>query len=170
MFSTCMFSTVAITFVCACVEINWKLYYLIYYYQLFADGEDTDVHFADSLLTPIATQYYKSRHINIDHECDTPLHFHDEYVQFLVASDSDASDVLRDLIGLDDVVPLLVAIDLPKRRFALMDYAVEITPESVQTFVDDYARGVLQFVDINDSLTLIQGIQAAQEAGTGRQD
>ncbi|KAJ8930933.1 hypothetical protein NQ314_016221 [Rhamnusium bicolor] len=52
----------------------------------------------------------------------------------LVGVDSETSDIIRDLIGLDDVMPLLVAIDLPNRRFAIMEYGIEITNESVNEF------------------------------------
>lgn len=74
----------------------------------------------------------------------------DPYLQFLVGVDSETTDILRDLIGLDDVVPLLVAIDLPNRRFAVMEYGVEITVATVDDFVTKVLKNDLSFIDITD--------------------
>jgi hypothetical protein len=64
--------------------------------------------------------------------------------------DSETSDILHDLIGLDDVVPLLVAIDIPNRRFAVMEYGVEITVDTVGDFVERFQKAEVKFIDIND--------------------
>jgi len=53
-------------------------------------------------------------------------------------------------VGLDDVVPLLVAVDIPNRRFASMDYGVEITPDSVNDFVKKFQLNDLKFRVISE--------------------
>lgn len=74
----------------------------------------------------------------------------DHYLQFLIGLDSETSDILRDLIGLDDVVPLLVGIDIPNRRFAVMEYGVEITVSSVSDFVEKFQKGEVKFINVNE--------------------
>ncbi|KAF5301096.1 hypothetical protein FQA39_LY10915 [Lamprigera yunnana] len=118
---------------------------------LFVEGEETEVQFGESVLTPAADSYYKQHNINFNTpqeefaitSCD------DYYLQFLVGVDTETSDILRDLIGLDDVVPLLVAIDIPNHRFAIMEYGLEITADSVINFVKQFEKGDLQFRSIS---------------------
>lgn len=118
----------------------------------FSDGDDAEVQFAESILIPVADTYYKAHNINFDSvqeefsNCETD----DFYLQFLIGIDSDTTDILRDLIGLDDVVPLLVAIDIPNRRIAIMEYGVEITLQTVTDFVDRFEKADLKFIDIRD--------------------
>lgn len=50
----------------------------------------------------------------------------------------ETSEILREFIGLDDAVPLLTAIDIPRGIYVVMEYGVEITVESVQQFVDGF--------------------------------
>ncbi|CAH0549111.1 unnamed protein product [Brassicogethes aeneus] len=119
---------------------------------LFVDGEETELQFAESVLTPTAEKYYKKYNINFSSLQDEFFsNFEDDsFLQFLIGLDSETTDILRDLIGLDDVVPLLVAIDIPNRKFAVMEYGVEITVNSVSDFVEKYQKGEVKFVDIND--------------------
>ncbi|KAJ3650609.1 hypothetical protein Zmor_016697 [Zophobas morio] len=119
---------------------------------LFVDGEETELQFAESVLSPAADCYYKKHNINFN--C-APEDFSsncedDHYLQFLIGLDSETSDILRDLIGLDDVVPLLVGIDIPNRRFAVMEYGVEITVDAVSDFVEKFQKGEVKFIDVND--------------------
>lgn len=110
------------------------------------------MQFAESVLTPAAESYYKKHNINFSSLPDD-LHNEDEgFLQFLVGVDSETTDILRDLIGLDDVVPLLVAVDIPKRQYVVMEYGLEITVETVLDFVERYQNGQLKFININDRL------------------
>ncbi|KAF2878989.1 hypothetical protein ILUMI_27171 [Ignelater luminosus] len=119
---------------------------------LFVDGEETEVQFGESVLTPAANAYYKKHNINFNAPQEEFFSGSndDHYLQFLVAVDTETSDVLRDLIGLDDVVPLLIAVDIPNRRFAIMEYGIEITAESVNNFVEQFQKGDLQFRSISE--------------------
>lgn len=119
---------------------------------LFVDGEETEVQFAESVLYPAAETYYKTNNINFNAgQEDFFLSLEDDpCLQFLIAVDSETSDVLRDIVGLDDVLPLLVAIDLPKKRVAIMEYGVEITNDTVNEFVLKMLNNDLQFIDIID--------------------
>ncbi|XP_076256641.1 nucleoredoxin-like isoform X2 [Rhynchophorus ferrugineus] len=116
--------------------------------------EDTELQFAESVLIPAANNYYKTNNINYSSMFEDRLFSacdqDDYFLQFLVGTDSESTDILRDLIGLDDVVPLLVAIDIPNRRFATMEYGVEITTDSVNDFVRKFQINDLQFKDIAD--------------------
>ncbi|EFA04807.1 nucleoredoxin [Tribolium castaneum] len=119
---------------------------------LFVDGEETELQFAESVLSPAADSYYKKHNINFN---SAPEDFFsncedDHYLQFLIGLDSETSDILRDLIGLDDVVPLLVGIDIPNRRFAVMEYGVEITVDSVSDFVERFQKGEVKFIELNE--------------------
>ncbi|KAL3270829.1 hypothetical protein HHI36_021348 [Cryptolaemus montrouzieri] len=119
---------------------------------LFVDGEETELHFAESVLAPAADAYYKKHNINFNaiHE-DFLLNVENEnYLQFLVGLDSETSDILRDLIGLDDVVPLLVGIDIPNRRFAVMEYGIELSIDTCSNFVEKFQNGDVEFIDINE--------------------
>lgn len=58
--------------------------------------------------------------------------------------------MLRDLVGLDDVVPLLIGLDIPNHRFAIMEYGIEITADSVNNFVERFQKGDLQFRNISE--------------------
>nr|XP_023020667.1 nucleoredoxin-like [Leptinotarsa decemlineata] len=119
---------------------------------LFVDGEDTEVQFAESVLAPAAENYYETSNINFSSaQEDFFLNIEeDPYLQFLIGVDSETSDILRDLIGLDDVMPLLVAVDLPRRRFAVMEYGLEINNESVNEFVMKLLKNDLSFIDITE--------------------
>lgn len=119
---------------------------------IFSDGEETEVQFGESVLTPAANAYYKKHNINFNAPQEEFFSgsSDDHYLQFLVAVDTETSDVLRDLIGLDDVVPLLIAVDIPNRRFAIMEYGIEITAESVNNFVEQFQKGDLQFRSISE--------------------
>lgn len=123
---------------------------------LFIDGEDTDLHFAESVLIPAAERYYTKHHINYhQHQSDLePLALSEDldYVQFLIALESDASDILRDLIGLDDVVPLLVAVDIRCQQYAIMTYGQEITLESVSEFAEKFRKGEVKFQNMHEHL------------------
>ncbi|XP_031348077.1 nucleoredoxin-like [Photinus pyralis] len=118
---------------------------------LFVEAEETEVQFGESVLTPAADAYYKRYNINFNapQEEFVSTSGDDHYLQFLVGVDTETSDILRDLIGLDDVVPLLVAVDIPNHRFAIMDYGVEITADSVIKFVDRFEKADLQFRNIS---------------------
>lgn len=120
--------------------------------QLILEGEETEIQFAESVLTPAADAYYKQHNINFNAPQEEFFNScgDDHYLQFLIGIDTDTSDVLRDLIGLDDVVPLLVAVDIPNHRFAIMEYGIEITPDSVSHFVEEFQKGDLQFRSISE--------------------
>lgn len=119
---------------------------------MFTDGEETELQFAESVLSPAADSYYKKHNINFNSAADDFfLNCEDDhYLQFLIGLDSETSDILRDLIGLDDVVPLLVGIDIPNRRFAVMEYGVEITVSSVSDFVEKFQKGEVKFINVNE--------------------
>lgn len=104
------------------------------------------------MLTPAADAYYKRHNINFNTPQQDLFLDEDRYLQFLIGLDSDTSDILRDLIGLEDVVPLLVAVDIPNRRFAVMEYGVEITVESVGDFVEKFQNGSLTFQNLTDAI------------------
>lgn len=55
----------------------------------------------------------------------------------------ETSDILREFVGLDDAVPLLTAIDIPRGVYAVMEDGAEITVDSVQQFVDRYRNNKL---------------------------
>lgn len=132
---------------------------------LFVDGEDTEVQFAESVLSPVAENYYKMNNINFNSaQEDFFLSLEeDPCVQFLIGIDSESSDIVRDIVGLDDVFPLLVAIDLPKKRVAVMEYGIEINNESVEHFVKNMLRNELPFVDIIED-KMEAGIEKALNA------
>lgn len=46
-------------------------------------------------------------------------------------------------MGLDDAVPLLTAIDIPRGVYAVMEDGAEITVDSVQQFVEGYKNDKL---------------------------
>lgn len=122
----------------------------MFYY--ITDGEETEIQFAESVLAPAADNYFKTHNINFS-SAQEALFLNcedDPYLQFLIGVDSETTDILRDLIGLDDVLPLLVAIDLPNRRFTVMEYGVEITLASVNDFVTKVLQNNLTFIDITD--------------------
>lgn len=72
---------------------------LIYY----IDSEETELQFAESVLIPAANNYYKMNNINISaipedrlfSTCDQD----DYFLQFLIGTDNECADILRDLIG-----------------------------------------------------------------------
>jgi len=55
----------------------------------------------------------------------------------------ETSDILREFIDLDDAVPLLTAIDIPRGIYVVMEYGAEITVDSVQQFVDGFLNNKL---------------------------
>lgn len=101
---------------------------------------------------PTAENYYKSHNISLS--CVQEGYFldseDDPFLQFFVGVDSELSDILRELIGLDDVIPLLVALDLPNTRYAIMEYGLEITNESVDEFVTKLQKNELEYVNMTD--------------------
>ncbi|KAJ8921255.1 hypothetical protein NQ315_013727 [Exocentrus adspersus] len=119
---------------------------------LFVDGEDTEVQFAETVLAPIAENYYKTHNISLS--CASEGYFldseDDSFLQFFVGIDNELSDILRDLIGLDDVIPLLVALDLPNTRYAIMEYGLEITNGTVEDFVTKLQKNELNYVNMSD--------------------
>ncbi|XP_018335019.1 nucleoredoxin-like [Agrilus planipennis] len=122
---------------------------------LFVDGEETEVQFAEAVLRPVAEAYYKKSNINLDtpdedflYGCD-----HELYLQFLIGVDSETADIVRELTGIDDVVPLLVAVDISNRKVAVMEYGVEITEESVACFTEQFQKGELHTYSIVDKMS-----------------
>ncbi|XP_028171400.1 nucleoredoxin-like [Ostrinia furnacalis] len=133
---------------------------------LFVDDEDSEIEFAESVLTPSAESYYEECSIQYPGFCpyqnssddetmdfDYPTSKHSrvkkksfKHVMFYIGIDgTDSADMLREHIGLDDAVPLLTAIDFPKQRMVTMNYGDEITTDSVQNFVDAYLSGNADF-------------------------
>ena len=55
----------------------------------------------------------------------------------------ETSDILREFVGLDDAVPLLTAIDIPRGVYAVMEDGAEITEDSVQEFVENFNKNKL---------------------------
>lgn len=110
------------------------------------------MQFAESVLTPTADNYYKKHNINFNAPPEEFIYAceDDHYIQFLIGLDSDTSDILREFVGLDDLVPLLVALDIPNNRFAVMDYGLEISIESVSEFVEKFQKGDLEFRLVNE--------------------
>lgn len=110
------------------------------------------MQFADSVLSPAADTYYKKYNINFNAPQEDFIYAceDDHYIQFLIGLDSDTSDILREFVGLDDLVPLLVALDIPNNRFSVMDYGQEISVESVSEFVDKFQKGDLEFRFVNE--------------------
>ncbi|KAI5638770.1 nucleoredoxin-like [Phthorimaea operculella] len=134
---------------------------------LFVDDEDSEIEFAESVLTPSAESYYEECSIQYPGFCpyqnssddesmdfDYPTSRHSrtkkkssfKHVMFYIGIDgTDSADMLREHIGLDDAVPLLTAIDFPKQKLVTMKYGDEITTDSVQNFVDSYLSGNADF-------------------------
>lgn len=110
------------------------------------------MQFADSVLSPAADQYYKKYNINFNAPQEEFIYAceDDHYIQFLIGLDSDTSDILRDFVGLDDLVPLLVGLDIPNNRYAVMDCGQEVSVESVCDFVEKFQKGDLEFKYINE--------------------
>ncbi|CAL7947003.1 unnamed protein product [Xylocopa violacea] len=105
---------------------------------LFVEGDDCEIQFAESVLTPAAQAYRKDRP-DYDPNFDDP---HD-ILHFYIALDCQTSDILREFIGLDDAVPLLTAIDIPRGIYVVMEDGAEITVDSVQQFVDGFRNDKL---------------------------
>lgn len=130
---------------------------------LFVDDEDSEIEFAESVLTPAAESYYEECSIQYPGFCPHQSSSDDEtldfdypprkskkrpfkHVMFYVGVDgTDTADMLREHICLDDAVPLLTAIDFPKQRMFTMKYGDEITTHSVQNFFDAYLSGNADF-------------------------
>lgn len=132
---------------------------------LFVDDEDSEIEFAESVLTPSAESYYEECSIQYPGFCPYQNSSDDEtmdfdypttktrmkrkpfkHVMFYIGIDgTDCGDMLREHISLDDAVPLLTAIDFPKQKLVTMKYGDEITTDSVQNFVDAYLSGNADF-------------------------
>ncbi|XP_059054761.1 nucleoredoxin-like [Achroia grisella] len=133
---------------------------------LFIDDEDSEIEFAESVLTPSAESYYEECSIQYPGFCpyqnssddetmdfDYPTSKHSrvkkksfKHTMFYIGVDgADSADMLREHIGLDDAVPLLTVIDFPKQKLVTMKYGDEITTDSVQNFVDAYLSGNADF-------------------------
>ncbi|XP_015191272.1 PREDICTED: nucleoredoxin-like [Polistes dominula] len=100
---------------------------------LFVEGDDCEIQFAESVLLPAAEAYRRDRP-DYDPNYDDP----DGILQFYIALDCETSDILREFVGLDDAVPLLTAIDIPRGIYVVMEDGAEITVDSVQQFVDGF--------------------------------
>ncbi|XP_011867069.1 PREDICTED: nucleoredoxin-like [Vollenhovia emeryi] len=105
---------------------------------LFVDAEDSEIQFAESVLLP-AAQMYRRDQPDYDPNYDDP----DDSLQFYIALDCETSDILREYIGLDDAVPLLTAIDIPREVYVVMEDGAKITVDSVQQFVDEFLNNKL---------------------------
>ncbi|KAJ8680642.1 hypothetical protein QAD02_016429 [Eretmocerus hayati] len=110
---------------------------------LFVEGEDSEIQFGESVLLPAAELYDRQRP-DYDPNCDDL----DDQLQFFIALDCETSDILREFIGLDDAVPLLTAIDIPRGQYAVMEDGAEISEESVQLFVEQFCAGKLATINI----------------------
>ncbi|XP_077268094.1 nucleoredoxin [Temnothorax americanus] len=106
---------------------------------LFVEGDDCEIQFGESVLLP-AAQIYRRDQPDYDPNYDDP---DDDSLQFYIALDCETSDILREFIGLDDAVPLLTAIDIPRGIYVVMEYGAEITVDSVQQFVDGFLNNKL---------------------------
>uniref|UniRef100_A0ABD2W0H9 Thioredoxin-like fold domain-containing protein n=1 Tax=Trichogramma kaykai TaxID=54128 RepID=A0ABD2W0H9_9HYME len=106
---------------------------------LFVEGDDCEIQFGESVLLPAAELYRRERP-DYDPNFDDP----DDQLQFYIALDCETSDILREFVGLEDAVPLLTAVDIPRGLYAVMEDGAEIGVESVQQFVDSYRAGKLQ--------------------------
>ena len=71
----------------------------------------------------------------------------------------ETSDILRDFIGLDDAVPLLTAIDIPRGIYVVMEDGAEITVDSVQQFVDGFLNNKLPI----NKITAVHKVSKANE-------
>ncbi|XP_034945696.1 nucleoredoxin-like isoform X2 [Chelonus insularis] len=105
---------------------------------LFVEGEDCEIQFGESVLLPSAEAYRREKP-DYDPNYDDP----DDMLQFYIALDCETSDILREFVGLDDAVPLLTAIDIPRGIYAVMEDGAEITVDSVQQFVDGFRNDKL---------------------------
>ncbi|KAH0564652.1 hypothetical protein KQX54_013281 [Cotesia glomerata] len=103
-----------------------------------SEGEDCEIQFGESVLLPAAETYRRDRP-DYDPNYDDP----DDTLQFYIALDCETSDILREFVGLDDAVPLLTAIDIPRGVYAVMEDGAEITVDSVQLFVDGFRNNKL---------------------------
>ncbi|KAG8042700.1 hypothetical protein G9C98_005335 [Cotesia typhae] len=103
-----------------------------------SEGEDCEIQFGESVLLPAAEIYRRDRP-DYDPNYDDP----DDTLQFYIALDCETSDILREFVGLDDAVPLLTAIDIPRGVYAVMEDGAEITVDSVQLFVDGFRNNKL---------------------------
>lgn len=106
---------------------------------LFVEGEDCEIQFGESVLLP-AAQVYRNDQPDYDPNYDDS---DDDSLQFYIALDCETSDILREFIGLDDAVPLLTAIDIPRGIYVVMEYGAEITVDSVQQFIDGFLNNKL---------------------------
>ncbi|XP_041972253.1 nucleoredoxin-like [Aricia agestis] len=132
---------------------------------LFVDDEDSELEFAESVLTPAAESYYEECSIQYPGFCPYQNSSDDETIDFDYSTTrsrikkksfkhvvfytgvdgTESADMLREHIGLDDAAPLLTAVDFPRRRATTMRYGDEITTTSVQNFVDAFLSGTADF-------------------------
>ncbi|XP_012287386.1 nucleoredoxin [Orussus abietinus] len=105
---------------------------------LFVEGDDCEIYFGEGVLLP-AAEVYRRDQPDYDPNYDDP----DGMLQFYIALDGETSDILREFVGLDDAVPLLTAIDIPRGVYAVMEDGAEITVDSVQQFVDGFRNNKL---------------------------
>lgn len=106
---------------------------------LFVEGEDYEIQFGESVLLPVA-QAYRRDQPDYDPNYDDP---EADMLQFYIALDCETSDILREFVGLDDAVPLLTAIDIPRGIYVVMEDGAEISVDSVQQFVDKFLNNKL---------------------------
>ncbi|XP_048514023.1 nucleoredoxin-like [Athalia rosae] len=105
---------------------------------LFVEGDDCEIQFGESVLVPAAEAYRRDRP-----DYDPTYDDLDSHLQFFIALDCETSDILREFVGLEDAVPLLTAIDIPRGIYAVMEDGAEITVDSVQQFVDGFINDKL---------------------------
>lgn len=60
----------------------------------------------------------------------------------------ETSDTLRDLIGLDDSVPVLIILNLPEGTWAIIEEGISISKETVQDMVTKFLNNTLPTVFI----------------------
>ncbi|XP_046735687.1 nucleoredoxin-like [Diprion similis] len=107
---------------------------------LFVEGDDCEIQFGETVLLP-AAEAYRRDHPDYDPTYDDL----DDHLQFFIALDfqCETSDILREFVGLEDAVPLLTAVDIPRGIYAVMEDGAEITVDSVQQFVDGFLNNKL---------------------------
>ncbi|XP_046604934.1 nucleoredoxin-like isoform X1 [Neodiprion virginianus] len=107
---------------------------------LFVEADDCEIQFGETVLLP-AAETYRRDHPDYDPTYDDL----DDHLQFFIALDfqCDTSEILREFIGLEDAVPLLTAVDIPRGIYTVMEDGAEITVDSVQQFVEGFLNDKL---------------------------